>query len=270
MAKTLIAHTGKMLTIAGSARWSHGHHRLDWLYAHDFAIEIAPDLENLDRLAPRIWPYIQKGLPVRFHTSPGYEIGDAEPAAALWALKRHMALVDAVSEYDDAVITCHVGLTKGRGISGKTAITNLTTLVDYARRRGVTITLENLKQGPTATPERHMRWARRTGAGITLDLGHALSASAARRVKIGDYIDGVAGRLVGVHLYEKDIQRHVAPADMRTLGPVVDRLAQTDCQWWPIELENLAEMKATRRMALNHLDWVGEARYQRLANSRHG
>lgn len=270
MAKTLIAHTGKMLTIAGSAQWSHGHQRLDWLYAHDFAIEIAPDMENLEGLAPRVWPYVQKGLPVRFLTSAGYEIGAAEPAAALWALERHKALVDVVSEYDAAVIVCRIGLTEGRGISGKHAIANLTALVDYARKRGVTIGLENLSQGPTATPERHVQWARRAGARIVLDLGHALSAKAARRVKINAYIDRVADRLVGVHLYEKMTYRHHAPTDMHTLGPVVDRLAQTDCQWWTIELENLAEMQATRRMTLNHLDWIGEAQYQRVANSRHG
>jgi hypothetical protein len=268
MAKTLVAHTGKLLTLAGSARWSHGHERLDWLYAHDFAIEIAPDLENLNRLAPRIWPYVQKGLPVRFRTSAGYEIGDAEPAAAQWALGRHMALVDAVSEYEEPVITCYIGLTRGRGVSGKHAVANLTTLVDYARKRGVTIALVNLKQGPTSTPERHVQWARRAGAKITLDLGHALSCSAAQRVKIDDYIDRVADRLVGVHFYEKKTYRRHPPADMQVLGPVVDRLAQTDCRWWTIALENLWEMKVTRRMALNHLDWIGEAQYQLVANSR--
>ncbi len=268
MAKTLVAHTGKLLTLAGSARWSHGHERLDWLYAHDFAIEIAPDLENLNRLAPRIWPYVQKGLPVRFRTSAGYEIGDAEPAAAQWALGRHMALVDAVSEYEEPVITCYIGLTRGRGVSGKHAVANLTALVDYARKRGVTIALVNLKQGPTSTPERHVQWARRAGAKITLDLGHALSCSAAQRVKIDDYIDRVADRLVGVHFYEKKTYRRHPPADMQVLGPVVDRLAQTDCRWWTIALENLWEMKVTRRMALNHLDWIGEAQYQLVANSR--
>lgn len=268
MAKTLVAHTGKLLTLAGSARWSHGHERLDWLYAHDFAIEIAPDLENLSRLAPRIWPYIQKGLPVRFRTSAGHEIGDAEPAAAQWALGRHMALVDAVCEYEEPVITCYIGLTRGRGISGKNAVANLTVLVDYARKRGVTIALVNLKQGPTSTPERHVQWARRAGARITLDLGQALSCSAAQRVKIDDYIDRVADRLVGVHFYEKKTYRRQPPADMRVLGPVVDRLAQTDCRWWTIALENLWEMKVTRRMALNHLDWLGEAQYQLVANSR--
>ena len=216
MAKTLVAHTGKLLTIAGSARWSHGHQRLDWLYAHDFAIEIAPDLDNLHGLATRIWPYVQKGLPVRFRTSAGYEFADAEPEAAQQAMARHMAMVDAVSEYDQ--------------------------------------------------PDVH--WAQRAGAGITLDLGHALSSGAARRMAIGEYIDRVADRLVGVRFYEKKTHRQQAPADMRILGPVVDQLSQTDCRWWTIALEKPAEMKATRRMALNHLDWIGEFQYQRVASGR--
>jgi sugar phosphate isomerase/epimerase len=259
--------SAKALTIAGSAKWSHGRQRLDWLHAHDFAIEIAPDPENIEGLARLIWPYIQKGHPIRFHGFlPGYEIGDAQPEAAQRALERHKAMVDAVSEYPEPVITCHIGLTRGRRINAKHAVANLTSLVDYATERGVTITLENLKQGPTATPERHIRWAGLAGAMITLDLGHALSSSEAPGVSIETYIDWVADRLVEVHFYEKETDRHYAPADMRILGPVVERLAQTACRWWTIELENLAEMTATRRMALDFLEQSATTSYQKVVN----
>lgn len=259
---------GIPLTIAGSAKWSHGHQRLDWLHAHNFAIEIAPDPENLENLAPLIWPHVQKALPIRFHGFlPGYEIGDADPAAARRALERHMAMVDAVSEYTDAVITCHIGLTRGRPISSKHAVANLTVLVDYATAHGVTISLENLKQGPTSTPERHVRWASMAGAKITLDLGHALSSDAARQVRIEAYIDKVADRLVEVHFYEKETDRHYAPTDMEILGPVVDRLVQTNCRWWTIELENLVEMKATRSMALNYLEHQSKTPYQKVVSA---
>lgn len=260
--------TEKALIIAGSAKWSHGCQRLDWLHAHDFAIEFTPDPENIEGQALLIWPYIQKGHPIRFHGFlPGYEIGDAQPEAAQRALERHKAMVDAVLQYPEPVITCHIGLTRGRRISAKHAVANLTALVEYAAERGVTITLENLKQGPTATPERHIRWASMAGAKITLDLGHALSSSEAPGVSIEAYIDWVADRLVEVHFYEKETDRHYAPKDMQILGPVVDRLAQTDCRWWTIELENQLEMETTRRMALNYLEQGATTLYQKVVNA---
>jgi sugar phosphate isomerase/epimerase len=243
------------MILAGSAKWSHGRRRLEWLCARDFAIEIAPDPENVEGLARLVCPLVQKNHPLRFHGFlPGYELGDEDPEAARMALERHKALVDAVCAYPHAVITCHIGLTRGRRIDGHRAVANLSALVDYAAVRGVVIALENLKHGPTAVPERHLGWASLAGAQITLDLGHALSAHATGGMGMDDYIDAVADRLVEVHYYESETDRHHAPADMHILGPVVDQLMQTDCRWWTIELEDLAEMAATRRMARDYLE----------------
>jgi hypothetical protein len=270
MATTLIAHTGKLLTLAGPALAIHGHRRLDWLYAHDFAIELVPDPSRLDRLGPLIWPYVQKGLAIRFNALlPGWEIGDAEPAAARWALKRYLDLVDVVSEFPDPVVTCNIGLTTGRGISGKRAVAGLTALTDYAARRGVTIALANGKTGPTATPERHLLWAQRAGAKIVLDLGAALCAKAVRRLCLEAYIDRAAHRLVGARLYEGiDRHGHRAPSDMATLGPAIDRLSQTPCSWWTLVLDHPKEVRLTRRMVLEYLDCLAESIYRQVANSR--
>jgi sugar phosphate isomerase/epimerase len=241
--------------LAGSAKWSHGRRRLEWLCAHDFAVEFAPDPDNLAGLERQIRPLVQKGHPLRFHAFlPGYEIGDDNPEAARRALDRHKALVAAVGAIQEAVITCHIGLTQGRRIDSRRALTNLGVLVDYAAAQGVVIALENLRQGPTAIPQRHLAWASMTGARITLDLGHALSANTAGGMGIKEYIDAVADRLTEVHYYERETERHYAPTDMSVLGPVVDRLMQTDCRWWTLELEDLAEMDATRRMTLDYLN----------------
>lgn len=242
------------MILAGSAKWSHGIRRLEWLCAHKFAIEIAPDPENIEGLARLVRPLVQQNHPLRFHGFlPGYEIGDADAEAARAALKRHKALVDAVCAHPEAVITCHIGLTRGRTIDGQRAVANLSALVDYATARGVVIALENLKQGPTAVPENHLGWATLAGAQITLDLGHALSADATGGMGMDAYIDAVADRLVEVHYYESETHRHNAPADMRILGPLVDGLMRTDCRWWTIELEDLDEMAATRRMTLDYV-----------------
>jgi hypothetical protein len=261
----LVSHTGRLLTIAGAALASRGYRRLDWLYAHDFAIEIASDPRHLDRLAPLVWPYIQKGLPIRINAlTPGYEMGDAEPNVAHWVLTQYMALVDAVSVYPQPVITCRIGTTKNRGICGKRAVANLTTLVDYAARRGVTIALANQRRGPTSTPERHLQWAQQSGARITLDLGHALNTGASRRMPIANYIERAAPRLVGVHLYT-GIGDDGASFHVERLEPIIEQLVQTDCPWWTLACCYPKEMLAVRGMLLDCLDFLAAALYRRVA-----
>jgi hypothetical protein len=262
----LVRHTGKLLTIAGAALALRGYRRLDWLFAHDFAIEIAPIPQNLDRLAPLIWPYVQKGLPIRFNALvPGYEMGDAEPTVAHWALRQYRVLVDAISAYPGTVITCRIGTLKNRGTNGRHAVGNLAALVDYAARRGVTIALANTRTGPTATPERHLQWARQSGAMITLDLGHALNAGASRRMPISAYIERAAPRLVNVHMYT-GVSDNGAAFDMRHLGSVIEQLAQTNCRWWTLACSHPREMLAARRRLLDFLDFQAEALYRHVAN----
>jgi len=83
---------------------------------------------------------------------------------------------------------------------------------------------------------------------ITLDIGHAVSCP---RVQSGeltalDFVETVADRLLEVHLYERETDRHHPPQDMTVLGPIVDRLLATRCAWWTIELDDEAEALATR------------------------
>ena len=270
MATCLVPHSGKLLTIAGTAAWSHGHQRLDWLYAHDFAIDTAPHPDHLQRLGPRIWPYVQKGLPIRINAlMPGYELGDGEPAAARRALTQHMKMVDAVSEYTDAVIVCRIGLTPRRGISGRRAVANLTALAAYGARNGVTIALANHKTGPTATPERHLLWARRSGARVVLDLGQFLGSGARRRLSLARYIDLAAPNLTGAYLYPgTTLGGHRAPGGMRLFAPAIQRLAQTDCRWLTIDLVHPRAMKTARRLTFDVLDRQAEALYRSVVCDR--
>jgi hypothetical protein len=262
----LVSHTGRLLTIAGAALASRGYRRLDWLFAHDYAIEIAPDPRHLDRLAPLIWPYAQKGLSIRFNAlAPGYALGDPDPVVAHWVLIQYMALVDAVSAYPDPVITCRINPSKGRGICGRHAVANLTALVAYGARYGVTIALANQGTGPTATPECHLKWARQSGARITLNLGHALNSGAHRRMPIAAYIKQTAPRLVGVHLYTGSGD-HGATFNLHRLGPIIEQLTQTDCRWWTLALSHPDEMLAARRRILDCLDLQADALYRRVVN----
>ena len=65
-------------------------------------------------------------------------------------------------------------------------------------------------------------------------------------------IDLAAERLVEVHFYESETDRHWAPRDMDILGPIADKLITTDCRWWTIELEDTQEVLSTRRLLIDY------------------
>ena len=54
-------------------------------------------------------------------------------------------------------------------------------------------------------------------------------------------------------MYERETDRHHPPQDMSILGPIVDRLQETPCNWWTIELTDYAEALSTRTLLLDYL-----------------
>lgn len=132
---------------------------------------------------------------------------------------------------------------------------HLSHLVERGHQLGITVCLENLRRGPTSDPDTVVEWAEASGAAITMDVGHAVSS---RRVQEGvlsalDFVDAFSARLVEVHMYEQERDRHYPPTDLSILGPVLDRLLETACSWWTIELDDYAEALATRTLLLDYL-----------------
>jgi sugar phosphate isomerase/epimerase len=244
-------------TIALSARWHTYPDRFDWIAAHGFALEYAPNPEAFDTLPGHLDPYLERGMPIRYHGFlPGYEIGHREPEAARAALDVHWQMLEAMHGRGDPVLTVHVGLRRDDPLDPDRAVQNLTALVERAQEMGIIVCLENLRTGPTSHPETVVGWAQAAGAMLTLDVGHMLSS---RHVRSGawaalDFVDLFADRLVEVHMYEQETDRHHPPQNMRLLGPVVDRLLTTRCTWWTIELDDYAEALATRALLVNYLE----------------
>ena len=152
--------------------------------------------------------------------------------------------------YGEQVVTLHVGLKPELPLDHEHAVTNLATIVQYGRQIGITVALENLRRGPTSHPDTLLKWTTQTGAMITLDIGHATSNEHVLKGELTalDFVDAVADRLVEVHLYEKESDRHYAPQDMSVLGPIVDCLLQTRCRWWTIELNDYQDVLYTRQL----------------------
>jgi sugar phosphate isomerase/epimerase len=135
------------------------------------------------------------------------------------------------------------------------AVENLTRLSERARQLNITVCLENLRYGPTSNPEVVLTWAKAAGAEITLDVGHAATSPRvlAGELTVLDYIDIFDGRIFEAHIYERETDRHHPPQDMSILGPIVDRLQETPCNWWTIELTDYAEALSTRTLLLAYL-----------------
>jgi sugar phosphate isomerase/epimerase len=193
---------------------------------------------------------------VRYHGFfPGYEIGSVDTEAARRATDVHLAALEAMQGRGEQVITIHIGLQWKDPIDDGRAVENLSRLVDRARALGITVCVENLRRGPASDPKRVLSWADRSGAMMTLDVGHAASCQCVQdgELTVVDFVDLFANRLLEVHMYERESDRHYPPQDMRVLGPIVDRLLDTPCTWWTLELEEYAEALATRTLLLDYL-----------------
>jgi sugar phosphate isomerase/epimerase len=242
--------------IALSAKWHTYPQRLHWIAEHGFALEYAPNPEALALFPQRIAPFLQAGLSLRYHGFfPGYEFAAADPEAARRGLDVHLAALEVMPGRGEPVITVHIGLRRQDPLDPGRAVEHLARLVERGCQLGITVCLENLRQGPTSDPETVVEWAAASGAMLTLDVGHAVSSRRVREGELGplDFVEAFAPRLTEVHVYEKETDRHYPPRDMALLGPIVDRLIETQCRWWTIELDDYDEALATRALLLDYL-----------------
>ena len=244
------------LTIAASAKWLAFPNRFRWIAEQGLAMEYTPNPDAFHLLPQHIDPLLNAGVRVRHHGYfPGYEIGDVNEEHAERAMQVYFAAFDALHGHGEQVITVHMNLTKTIQVDSGRVVENLARLVEYAERLGITISLENLKHGLTSQPENVLEWAEKAGTNITLDVGHAVSSERVQHsgMTVQDIIDMFEDRLIEVHMYEKESDVHHAPQDMAVLGPIVDRLLETDCFWWTIELDDYNDILQTRILLIDHL-----------------
>lgn len=249
-------HSTFPVTLALSAHWHTYPERFTWILEHGFAIEYSPNPEAFDSLPAHLDPFLKSGIPIRYHGFfPRYEFGHQNPERAKQALQVHHAALDAMHRLGEQVSTFHVGLNRNAPLDHSRVVDNLAHLVEHGNRLGITVCLENLRMGPTSHPATLLEWANRSGAMITLDVGHATSNQYVQRGEFSavDFVLLVADRLVEVHMYERETDQHHAPEDMTLLGPIVDALLETQCTWWTIELNAYDDALKTRSLLKDYL-----------------
>ena len=242
--------------LAVSAKWYEFPEKFEWLAEAGFAFEYTPDVDNFELLPEHIDAFLARGIAIRHHAFfPGYEIGNINVDEAELAMDMHFKMFDIIEGRGEQVVTVHIGLVPKIDIEPGRAAENLGRLVQYGRNRGITVSLENLKQGPTSHPETLLNWVEQTGASITMDIGHTVSCVQKNDgFEVSRIVDMFSPYLIEIHYYEKETDHHHAPRDMSVLGPIVDRLLTTECQWWTIELEPYSEIIRTQQMLFDYLD----------------
>lgn len=244
------------ITLGVSTQWYAFPHRFDWIVDNGFGMAYTPDGRQLNLTKNHVEPYLQQGTPIRYHGYfPGFEIGNRDHLLAEEALTLHKQSVDAMTGLGEQFMTVHIGLVPDIDIDHNRAIRNLTRLVYYAKERGITISLENLRFGPTSNPEIVLKWSEESGSTITLDVGHAVCCDRVTKgeLTVLQIIEMFQHNLEEVHFYEYETDTHHAPKDMSILGPIVDSLLDTECKWWTIELASYHDILNTRNLTNKYL-----------------
>lgn len=268
------------VNLAFTAGYQDPAFRYEWIREHAYAVEYAPDPERLDLLPQTVLPLVRQGIPTRLHTRYfDYELGHADRIEADKALKVHLRTLEKMQGLSEPVVTVHTGLVPALPFREEHFRKNLSRLVQYANRMGVTVCLENLRLGHGSDPFKILQWAEESGAMITLDLGHALGCPRVlnQEMSILQVVELFASRVFGVHIYGKeDEQGHHGVEDIEFFKPLMHRLLQTHCRWWTVELSDPGLAMSTRSKVENYLerfypvpDWAEES-YRSQEQSRRG
>jgi len=224
-----------------------------WAMSHRFAIEYTPDISGMERISDHLKASRRIGVPERFHGRYyGWDIGHPDNAVSQAAMNIHRKTLKALQGWCPTVVTFHLHLRWDEPFDSEKAVDNLSLLVEEGKRSGVTVCIENLRDGEASHPESVLSWSQRSGAGITLDIGHAISCPRVCRgeLTVQDFIDLFADRLEEVHMYGYESDRHYPVTDVERFAPIVNSLLQTRCSWWTIELSDPQEILSTRNVLL--------------------
>ena len=243
-------------TFALSAQAADPASRYPWALRHGFALEYTPDPEQLELLPVHTAEFRRRNVPVRYHTRYfGLEFGDARPEYAEAAFDAHRRTLDAMAQVGGEVLTVHAGLSRGVTLNSDTVARNLRRLADHGRTLGVAVSLENLRTGSGSDPENILRWASFADSAITMDFGHIVSS---KQVKAGilkgeEVARAFLPRLLEVHFYGKEEDRHLPLESMKQVEHIVEVVLQSSCRWWTVELDDTTEALATRSLLEEYL-----------------
>jgi sugar phosphate isomerase/epimerase len=201
-----------------------------------------------------------KPLEVRYHC-PFYKIDlgheDLTKAAAAEAVFRR--IIELVAMAEGNYLTMHIGLGRSstEPLSWERTIDNFTRLVQDAAGEGVKICLENLASGWTSRPDLFEKLIRRSGAGVTVDIGHAHACESIRshHYSFEDFVTPHLDRVFNAHVYHTEITGvgHAPPTNLEDIEDRLKLLQEIGCEWWVLEVKDEEGLLQTRKIVDEYL-----------------
>jgi sugar phosphate isomerase/epimerase len=192
---------------------------------------------------------------VRYHC-PFYQIdlGHDDPREAKAAESLFQRIIRLVSKVSGRYLTIHIGLGHNsmEPLSWETTIDNLRRIVQYGRERRVSVCLENLAWGWTSRPHLFEKLVRRSGAGVTFDIGHAYVCESvvSQHYTLRDFVTPHPDRVYNAHIYHTEISRlgHTPPGELDDIKDRLSLLLEIGCGWWVIEIPQEDELLQTKKI----------------------
>ncbi len=199
-------------------------------------------------------------LEIRYHCPfEKVDLGhhDLEEVKAADALFRR--IIRLVSKAGAEYLSIHVGLGHDttKILSWDATIDNLRNLVQYAAERGVKICLENLAWGWTSKPNLFEKLIRRSGAGVTFDVGHAHACEVvnSQQYTVEDFVSPHQDRVFNAHIYHTEISGigHLPPQHLSDIRNRLDLLHVIGCRWWVLEIREAQGLLKTKEIITQYL-----------------
>jgi sugar phosphate isomerase/epimerase len=238
---------------------AHGFSGVDWTFKlQDLPTNDVDELRLIKRIS-RLHP-----MEVRYHCAfEGVDLGDADPSKADAAMEIFRRACRLVSKVDGRFMTVHVGLGResSMDLSWEHSVAALTGLVGYADALGVCVCLENLACGWSSRPDLFEKLVRKSGAGITLDIGHArVSPSVeSQHYAFEDFVLPHYDRVFNAHVYHEEREDgHLPPEKLDDLIERLNLLRCLPCDWWVLELREENTLLSTLKIVRQFLDAMSD------------
>ena len=218
----------------------HGFDGIDWSF----------DLENLPQGPAEDSRWVElmsqlEPLELRFHCPfMKLDIGHEDVGKGRKAVGIFQRIIQMVSKTNGKYLTVHIGLGHDttKILSWHDTIDNLHKMVRYGAERGVVVCLENLKWGWTSKPNLFEKLVRRSGAGVTFDIGHAHACETVRsqHYTAEDFVSPHPDKVFNAHVYHTELSGvgHLPPEDVDQIRNRLQVLQRIGCSWWTLEIRD--------------------------------
>lgn len=229
-------------------------------------IEWSFDLETLPKTPAEQSRWVREmhrfePLDVRFHCPfVKIDLGHDDPARAAEAEEIFRGIVRLVSKAGGGILSIHIGLGRDstEPLSWDATLTNLRNLVQYGSENRVRVCLENLAWGWTSRPNLFEKIVRMSGAGVTLDIGHAQACDSVRSQEytVEDFVTPHPDRVLGAHVYHVEVEGkgHIPPRRLQDVASRLDLLREIGCPWWTLELHDPDALLQARDVVAQYLE----------------